>query len=140
MAPGGMQIVQDEHQRLPGRGVAEERGGRVEQAEPAVLGSHRQRRAGIRQDLGDFRHDLCDEGGAAPRCERSSSLSRPRIQARRTAPRASAQAPRRPPGTAHTTSHRFAGGSCLLPGEVRPAVAGVADAFIRGSDEGRHHE
>jgi hypothetical protein len=28
---------------------------------------------------------------------------------------------------------------CLLPGDVRPAVARVADVFVRASNEGRHH-
>ena len=60
----GMQIIQHEHQRLPGPGIAQERGHRVEQAEPGALRFHRRGRADIGQHLGDLRHDLRDEGGA----------------------------------------------------------------------------
>src|SRR6266566_145501 len=60
----GMQIVENQHQRLHRPRVAQESGNRIEQAEPVGLRSRRRGRANIGQNLGDLGDDLCDQGGA----------------------------------------------------------------------------
>ena len=61
-----MQVVEHQHQRLLPRGVDEERGQRVEQADARAVGVERRRRRRGRQELGDLREHLRHVRRAAP--------------------------------------------------------------------------
>ena len=115
---GGVQIIQHEHQRLPGPGIAQERGHRVEQAEPGALRFHRRGRADIGQDLGHLRHHLRDEGGA-----------RPQLRHQFLAANAADQGPQR----LHPRPVRGcpAGLPAPPPHHLEPAIAGPRRRLIR---------
>jgi hypothetical protein len=61
---GGVQVIQDEQQRLVPAGIAQERGDAVEQAKPRLVGLDRRARRNGRLVAADLRHDLADVCGA----------------------------------------------------------------------------
>ena len=75
---GGMQIVEDEHERSPCGGPPEEFGGRVEEAEARDLGARCVRSGQARQVLRELGQQLCELGrpGAGLLAHHLGSVSR----------------------------------------------------------------
>ena len=70
---GRVQIVQDEHDRPALGGVAQELGGRVEQAKARALGVQRGRLRQVGEALAQLGHQLGELAAPAPSCARSAA-------------------------------------------------------------------